>query len=241
MPLRFFIPAPGEVASGDLLPLDRDQSHYVTRVMRKKPGDTLPCFDGAGLAFTAELAVTTSRNAEISVQDVAPRTPAPAPALHAALALLKGSAMDRAIQTAVELGATAISLIKTARTEVDWKDAKRANNKMAHWQKIVVGACEQSGQLHLPQLHPVTSLGDALTSATVGGLAFDASGDPMPTHLPEAPQTVFIGPEGGWADEELAAFKTAGTPIYRLGGKILRAETMPGVALALLQQAQGWR
>ena len=241
MPLRFFIPVTGELASGDLLPLDRDQSHYVTRVMRKKPGDTLPCFDGAGLAFTAELAVTTSRSTEISVLDVAPRTPAPTPELHAALALLKGPAMDRAIQAAVELGATALSLIKTARTEADWKDAKRANNKMIHWQKVVVGTCEQSGQLHLPQLHAVRSLSDALTAAADQALVYDASGEPMPTHLPNAPQTVFIGPEGGWDDGELAAFKTAGVPVYRLGSNTLRAETMPGVALALLQQAQGWR
>ena len=241
MPLRFFIPAPGEVKSGDLLPLDRDQTHYVTRVMRKKAGDTLQCFDGAGLAFTAELAVEDPRRAEISIRDITPRTPAPVPELHAALSLLKGSAMDRAIQAAVELGATAISLIKTARTEVAWKDAKRADNKMIHWHKVVVGACEQSGQLHIPQLHPVCSLSDALEAAAAGAVAFDASGEPMPDDIPEAPQTVFIGPEGGWTDAELAAFSTAGAPIYRLGGSILRAETMPGVALALLQQAQGWR
>lgn len=241
MPLRFFIPAPPTVASGDLLSLDREQTHYVSRVLRKKPGATLTCFDGAGLAFTAELAAATSRQAEIRVLNLTPRTPAPAPDLHAALALLKGAAMDRAIQAAVELGATAISLIKTARSEADWKDAKRADNKMIHWQKVVVGACEQSGQLHLPPLHPMRSLSDALTAAANQALVYDASGEPMPTHLPEAPRTVFIGPEGGWDEGELAAFKTAGIPVYRLGSNTLRAETMPGVALALLQQAQGWR
>ncbi|MEC7969545.1 MAG: 16S rRNA (uracil(1498)-N(3))-methyltransferase, partial [Pseudomonadota bacterium] len=51
----------------------------------------------------------------------------------------------------------------------------------------------------------------------------------------------FVGPEGGYSPEELAAFARFKATGYRLGKLILRAETMPAAALTLIQQATGWR
>ena len=51
---------------------------------------------------------------------------------------------------------------------------------------------------------------------------------------------VLVGPEGGWSDEETTFFAEQGIARYRLGSTILRAETMPAVALALIQQVRGW-
>ena len=240
MPLRFLITAPAPINAGTTLSINREQAHHVGRVLRKKAGDEIDCFDGEGLAFVATLTRIDSRGGEVTVDSVQTRSPPPQHRLHAALSLLKGTAMDRAVQQAVELGAAEITLLTTARTEVRLRDAKRADNKLRHWQKIIEGACEQSGALHVPTLHPPQTLREALRSAGNNALVFDASGEPLPQTLPGASRTLFIGPEGGWDPEEIAAFSAAGVPIYRLGGNVLRAETMPGVALALIQQAQGW-
>ncbi len=240
MPLRFLIPAPATIETGTTLSIDREQAHHVGRVLRKKAGDSLNCFDGRGLAFSATLTHIDSRGGEVTVTRVQTRLAPPPHPLHAALGLLKGAAMDRAVQQAVELGATEITLLTTARTEVRLRETKRTDNKLRHWQKVIEGACEQSGALYVPKLHAPLTLREALRAAGNAAVVFDQSGAPLPQTLAAAPRTLFIGPEGGWDPEELAAFSAAGVPVYRLGGNILRAETMPGIALALIQQAQGW-
>ena len=70
---------------------------------------------------------------------------------------------------------------------------------------------------------------------------FDPNAEPAPTHLPAQHRVVFVGPEGGYSPEELAAFARFKATGYRLGKLILRAETMPAAALTLIQQATGWR
>ncbi len=240
MPLRFLIPVTEPVNTGDLITLDREQAHYISRVMRSRPGEVLDCFDGKGLAFSASVQAA-GRQTQLCVETMMPRAPAPTPSLALALALVKGPAMDRALQQAVELGATQIQLLQTARTEVTWKDPRRAENRMAHWEKVIKGACEQCGALYLPELSAPASLATALDKAGATALVFDMSGAPLPATLDNAPLTLFIGPEGGWDAAELRAFQAQGACVYRLGSKTLRAETMPAVALALLQQAQGWR
>ena len=71
-------------------------------------------------------------------------------------------------------------------------------------------------------------------------VVFDPDGDPLPSRADITRPLVFIGPEGGWSDEEATLFAEQGTARYRLGSTILRAETMPAVALALIQQMRGW-
>ena len=240
MPLRFLIPAPEPIETDRIIELDRNQAHYVSRVMRAKPGALLDCFDGAGLAFSARVQ-QAGRETTLRVDAVAPRVPPPTPALCVALALLKGPAMDRAIQQAVELGAGQIRLLETARTEVAWKDPRRAANRMQHWVKVISAACEQSGALYLPELHAPQRLATALEAAGAADLVFDASGEPLPDTLAPAARTLFIGPEGGWEEPEIKGFIARSVPVYRLGNHTLRAETMPAVALALVQQLQGWQ
>ena len=62
----------------------------------------------------------------------------------------------------------------------------------------------------------------------------------MPPRLEANNPLIFVGPEGGWNDEEKYLFQDKHAAIYRLGRTILRAETMPAVGIALVQQARGW-
>lgn len=204
-------------------------------------GGVLDIFDGIGGLYRCELIKAHQRRAQIQVLDCVETAPKPPQAPSLAIALLKGQAMDRAIQQATELGAQQIWLLQSGRSNVTL-NPERLLQKLEHWRRVVASASEQCGQLWLPSLHSPTSITECLAAQSSAALPliFDPQGDLMPTVLNDPEPIVFIGPEGGWSDEELQLFAREKIAIYRLGNTVLRAETMPAVALALVQQARGW-
>ena len=79
-----------------------------------------------------------------------------------------------------------------------------------------------------------------IIAQTENGMVFSPLGESFPAQMQPVNRTAFVGPEGGWSDKELDLFQQRQIPSYKLGRTILRAETMPSVALGLIQQAQGW-
>lgn len=145
-----------------------------------------------------------------------------------ALSLLKKDNFEYAVQKAVETGVSGIIPIKTART------IKTAFNK-TRLEKIIKEASEQSGRCEIPKLY------DEMTREEIKKmfpkhreLCFDASGKSFfqtfsKTNLPNE-IIGYIGPEGGWTEEELNSFDA----IVSLGSLTLRAETAITVISYLL-------
>lgn len=237
MPLRFLIDLP--VSGGEEIVVSPERARYLTKVMRKKTGDLVACFDGCGTAFTTAITNVSTKQCTLAVTARDAKAPAPANRLHLGIGLLKGPAMDRAMQQATELGVTNITLLDAKRSNVHLRES-RATNKFGHWQKVIAAACEQSGRLYLPTLAGPTSLSQLLDEAVERPLVLDANGAPLPSKLEAMDRLLLIGPEGGWDDSERALFGARAIEQFKLGPHILRAETTPAVALALLQQAQGW-
>ena len=231
----------GEHRPGDSLQLHAERSNYLCRVLRKTVGDELDIFDGQGGLYRCRVTTAHLRRAHIEVINQILLAPQPDKALGLAIALLKGQAMDRAIQQATELGVKDIRLLQAERSNAALK-ADRLEQKLQHWHRIIISACEQCGQLWLPTLHAPTSVETCLTGQgrQVVSIVFDPDGERIPSELKHPLPLIFIGPEGGWSDSERQQFARANTASYRLGRTILRAETMPAVALALIQQARGW-
>ena len=110
MPQHFYVNvAQPDLVIGTSITLESERSHYVSRVLRKRNGDTCDCFDGLGQRFVAEFHADKHQSL-LSVVELFEREPPPRSRNHLGLALLKGSAMDRAIQLACESGADDISL-----------------------------------------------------------------------------------------------------------------------------------
>ncbi len=238
MPAHFYVdlsPAP-QPAPGTVCHLNPERSNYLCRVMRMRGGQLVTCMDGAGHGFTARLAVADPKRAQLEITEVQARAAPAAHRLGLALSLVKGQAMDRAIQLATELGASNIFLFSSAHSNAKLT-AQRSANRMQHWQKIAISASEQCGRLYLPELH-LSNLPDLLAADT-DNMAFQPGADVLPQNLPAADRTLLVGPEGGWSAAELALFERNNCPLYGLGNLILRAETVPAVALALVRQAMG--
>lgn len=229
------------LAAGQEYALPGDRAHYVSNVLRLTAGRPLLVFNGCGGEYVATLVSAGKKQAVIQLGefiDVDRESPL---GIELAIGLARGDRMDWIIQKATELGVARISPLYTERTEVKLSGV-RLEKKMQHWQQIVVSACEQSQRNYLPSLlepkhfidfvdqcetqrklvlHPATESFDFSQASEVSQVA------------------ILVGPEGGFSDQEVGLAINRGFFGWQLGPRILRAETAPVAALALLQHYWG--
>ncbi|HEX6550889.1 MAG TPA: 16S rRNA (uracil(1498)-N(3))-methyltransferase [Gammaproteobacteria bacterium] len=235
---------PQTLNMGQLLELEPAASKHLLTVLRLKPGAALVLFNGNGREFSARLEGATKQRASISVDAQQPaRTESP---LHITLAqgISRGERMDYTLQKAVELGVTHIVPLSTERSVVRLDD-KNAERKLSHWQNVVIGACEQSGRLLVPEIAEPVSLDHFLTgndTGTVLNLLLDPEAETSLRMLARPigqKLLLLVGPEGGLSDAERNAARRSGFQGVRLGPRILRTETAALVALSILQSIWG--
>lgn len=237
MPNRYYVPPATDstdVAVGAEFILDSEQAHYVLRVMRRRNGDEIDCFNGTGTTFSAEVVAPQPKQCTLRVLD-SRYQPQVSWTPIVALALLKGAAMDRAIAQSVESGAGRIVLFRGERSNVSL-DARRSENKLAHWKKTIISACEQCGQVYLPELALVDSLEDMINvcaSVNTELLVLDMDA-PLISLQQGVTPAVLVGPEGGWSPQELDYLQQTQARMVSIGPLTLRAETVPAAALSLI-------
>ena len=216
-------------------------AHYLSRVLRRSPGDPLVLFDGSGGEFAAS--VVSVQRQQLVLQLGPRRSVERESALrcHLGLGMSRGERMDWAVQKATELGVASITPLHTEHCELKLS-GERAQKKRDHWQQIAVSACEQSGRNRLPELAAIASLDDWLASVDSDlALVCTAEGHPLRAFADAAPGSVslLIGPEGGLSDAEVERALRQGFAALSLGPRILRTETAPVVALGLTQGLWG--
>lgn len=225
--------------AGMEIELDDNAHRHVARVLRLAVGDALTLFNGDGFDYVGEIGFCDRRSTRVRILSrEAPGNESP---LHLTLfaALLKGEAMDRVMQKAVELGVSRIVPVAAARSEA-LPAGERRDKKLAHWQGVIVASAMQCGRAVLPALDEITPLAAVLNAAD--GLRWIFS----PHHAPtaDAPASadhlsLLIGPEGGFTPDEVASAQSAGWFIQHLGPRILRADTAATVAIARAQSRYG--
>lgn len=235
---RFFFPEPlpasGHVRLPDAL------AHHATRVLRMGAGDPMVLFDGRGGEVAARLH-GGGREWFAAVEAYDPVDRESPLELVLVQALASGDKMDWIVQKAVELGAAGVIPVETRRTVLRLS-GERAVKRVAHWQQVMVSACEQSGRNRVPELAPIVSLAQYLaTHRDTDKLMFVPTAERPMRVLgpPGGPRHLLIGPEGGWADDELAACRAANCVLATLGPRVLRTETAGLAALAAAQVLWG--
>jgi 16S rRNA (uracil1498-N3)-methyltransferase len=161
--------------------------------------------------------------------------------IHLIIGISRGERMDLVLQKATELGVSHITPCLTQRCMVKLDDKKRAN-RMTHWRRIIVSACEQSGRCRLPQLDEPVDLSEAVSQNNAElALILDPGGNQPISALspPESSVAILVGPEGGFTDIELDQARNQGFLGIRLGPRILRTETAPLAAIAAIQTLWG--
>ncbi|MCC7490187.1 MAG: 16S rRNA (uracil(1498)-N(3))-methyltransferase [Gammaproteobacteria bacterium] len=227
---------PGATAS-----LRGDAANHVLRVLRLRRGDRLLVFDGSGTDFEAE--ITELRRDQVQLQLGSGHAADVESPLAVTLfqGVSRGPRMDTVIQKATELGVARIQPVLAARSVVRLDEAG-AGRKREHWQRVAVAAAEQSGRSRVPMVAEPGPL-EILVPASVDHatrLQLDPTGESINALGPvTGPVALLIGPEGGLTEAEVRLAADFGYRRLRLGPRILRTETAPLAALAVLQFVAG--
>jgi 16S rRNA (uracil1498-N3)-methyltransferase len=222
---RFFCDTP---VTGDRAQLTGPEAHHLLHVMRLAPGDRVVLFDGAGAEFDAVVQACGRTDVQLSIEsrrEVNRELPAP---LVLGVALPKGDRQKVLVEKLTELGASRLVPLVTARSVVKLSDGGR--QKLA---RLVIEASKQCGRNRLMTIDPPQPLAEFLASAPADADRWIAhpSGSPLATPQRITATWCAVGPEGGFADDEVELAQQAGWQCVTLGPRILRIETA-AIALA---------
>lgn len=229
---RLFCPEPLHL--GQQLSLPPGPARHV-QVLRLQPGDTVSLFDGRGGEYAARVTHMGRSEVRVEVETHMPRECEPEIAVHLALGMPANERMDWLVEKATELGVASIQPLLAERSVLRLA-GERAEKKQAHWQGVAIAACEQCGRNRVPLVHPVQPLQAWLAAQASAGLVLSLrpGTQGIASVAGAAATTLLSGPEGGLAPaEEDAALARGWRPVH-LGPRVLRAETAPLAALAVL-------
>jgi 16S rRNA (uracil1498-N3)-methyltransferase len=225
-----------DTSTGTTATLTGDQAAHLARVLRAQPGQVYDIVAN-GFLHRAEIA-TVSEDSILFTLNEELESDAALP-LHLLLAVFKFDHLEWAIEKATELGVAKITPILARRTEKHL--ALAAPKRAERWRRIALEASKQSRRTTIPEIADSTPL----------KLALEAESSPTRILLSETEQTITltaaltaskselsntalaIGPEGGWAPEEISLFTTHQWQPVTLGPRILRAETAAIAAIAI--------
>jgi 16S rRNA (uracil1498-N3)-methyltransferase len=215
-------------------------AHHAVRVLRLVRGDALALFDGQGGEYAATIKAVDKRGATVRIDRFDPIERESPLELTLAQAIIASDMMDYAVRKATELGVTALQPIAMARS-APLPAGERAQKRLQHWQQVAIAACEQCGRNRVPPVGAVASVADWLAGWQGRGLIFAPGAARSLADLapPAGALALLVGPEGGFAPEELKLAERAGWEAVCLGPRVLRAETTGAAVLAAMQVLWG--
>jgi len=240
--------------SGSVVELPRETGAHLAKVLRARSGDEVLLFNGDGREFTGTIEKVQGSRVSASI-GAARSTDRESPfQVTLVQCVPRGDRMDFIVQKATELGVVRIVPVLSQRSVVRL-DENQSMSKQAHWRAVAVSACEQSGRNRLPSVDTPLPL-----LSYLGGLAQSPGKEALrlvlePEHAQRAElgaraidfaspasassAQIAIGPEGGFAPEELDAFDLSAFIRMGLGPRVLRTETAAIAAIVVLQARFG--
>jgi 16S rRNA (uracil1498-N3)-methyltransferase len=228
----------------DTVGLDPEESHHLVKVLRVRKGERFVGLDGRGHVFVCRLNRTEDGWVGEIIQETEDEKGEPSCSITLAQSLLKKDRFEWVLQKSVELGVSRIAPILSRRTEVR-PDEKSVDHKMTRWNRILEEAVKQSLRTRRPTLDPVITLQEFLKDELIRPCfrLDEQGGIPLRDYLNSnrsAPELLFfVGPEGGWDEQDRLLFDRCAVPAVHLGSRILRAETAPVTVLAIIQYEWG--
>ena len=234
---RFFI-TPEELQPAEIT-FSAARSRHIARELRLKIGERCVVLDNQGGEFLVELTRVDSDecNARVIQKTIAEE---PSIMLMMLLSLTHRDKFEWMLQKCTEIGASVFQPVITSRSMVQRKP--EAEGKYERWRMIIQEAAEQSGRGKLPDLLPVEKLDAAvINTARDYDLCLIPWEREQVTSFKAALRgkqarsvAVFIGPEGGFAEDEVRHAVEAGFTPVTLGKRILRMETAAVAAATLV-------
>jgi 16S rRNA (uracil1498-N3)-methyltransferase len=208
-------------------------------------GEIITVTDAAGKAFRGRIVELKADQARVFIFEEMREPLEPPFELVLFQALPEKERMELIIQKATELGVSCIYPFKSKHS-ISLEERESGQSKAHRWQHIALKAAKQSRRASLPLVAPYCSFAQALDLARPlelkvmlwekeqRRLTSLIRGMPAPKGI-----ALIIGPEGGWAEEEVQQARAAGFSPVGLGGRILRTETAAIAACAIIQYEWG--
>lgn len=234
---KFFV-EPHQIKENLIQVIGEDAKHIKT-VLRSREGEEITLCDGLGTDYFCRIA-SLEEGVTVEILSSEPCRSEPKTKITLYQGLPKADKMELIIQKCVELGVDRIVAVSAERciAKLDKKEEK----KLERWQKIAEAAAKQSGRGKIPEIAPkVLRFSQALAEAkTLAGaiIPYEKEENRGLRSFVEGFSGeeigVFIGPEGGFAEEEIQAAMDAGILPVTLGKRILRTETAGMTTIAIL-------
>jgi 16S rRNA (uracil1498-N3)-methyltransferase len=240
---RFFIEP--ELCHGETISITGEDYNHIKNVLRLKCGEQITISNGADREYICEIVDYTDSEVIAKIVDILGSHAELSTEITLYQGYPKADKMELIIQKAVELGAVRIVPVMTRRSVVKL-DEKKANKKVERFNAIALSAAKQSKRGVIPVVEPVMSYKEALEDAKKLEMKLipyeDAKGI---AHSREVIQEargkqsigIFIGPEGGFEEQEVEAAMAIGAESITLGRRILRTETAGMAVLSILMFA----
>ena len=234
---KFFVNK--EDISDHTVMLEGENARHIGNVLRAKPGDIITVCDGHGRDYECEITDITKKSVTARIIDIFTNDNEPDIKITLYQGLPKADKMELVIQKCIEIGVDRIVPVKTEHTVVklDGKEDK----KLARWNKIAEAAAKQCGRGKIPVVDNIMSFKDAVDEST----GLDGAVIPYEKESENSLKTfaksfkgksigVFIGPEGGFSNDEVEYALNNGVISVTLGKRILRTETAGLVTAVIL-------
>lgn len=238
---RFFV-EPSQIGEEEIRICGSDVNH-IKNVLRMKQGEEILISSGENLEYTCYIQKMQEEEVTAHIMYVQEAGYELSSKIFLFQGLPKGDKMELIIQKAVELGVHQIIPVASRRSVVKL-DKKKEEKKIVRWQAIAESAAKQSKRMYVPQIAGVMSFGEAVQYA--GKLDVVLMPYELAKGMKETKEIIrgiqkgqsvgiFIGPEGGFEEEEVRqAVSLAGARPITLGKRILRTETAGLTVLSIL-------
>jgi len=220
---------------------------HITKALRLQPGDKISVADGRGQKYIIKLVETSEEVVIGEIQDEFIAQVEPEVKVTLLQGLPKSKKMDLIVQKCTELGIDQVIPMETKRSVVKLKPSK-AKRRQKRWQKIAEEAAKQSGRAMIPKIGELKDFADLEEVIADYDLVLipweDEDSDGLKNKLQNLdlnPEKILlvIGPEGGFASEEVDKAKELGAKSVTLGPRILRTETAGLAALSMILYEAG--
>lgn len=239
--MHHFFTDPQNVYEKEVIITGNDVNH-MKNVLRIKPGELVKISDGNGTEYECSVNRYESENAILNILNSFKSNSELSSKIYLFQGLPKSDKMELIIQKAAELGAYKVIPVTTKRAVVKL-DPKKAAKKVERWNAISLSAAKQSGRSMIPEVEQVMSFSEALQYAKQMDLilfpyelaeGMSVTKEIISTIKPNQKIGVFIGPEGGFEEEEVRKAEEIGAHPITLGKRILRTETAGLAVLSIL-------
>src|SRR5260221_2896892 len=220
--------------------LPPEAAQHVGRALRLKAGDAIIVFDGRGGEYDATIQRIAKERCDVKVgawREIEAESPLNVGIVQG---LPEADKMDWIIQKTVELGVSWVQPIVCERSVVRLS-GERAARREAHWRRVAVAACEQSGRNRIPEVRATLAfLSWIAVPAAAPRWMLAPGAEPLTAKAaPHGPLEILVGPAGGFSERELDLALTQGCEPVSLGPRVLRTETAPIAALAAIHALWG--